>query len=97
MSSENKNLTPVWICYVDGKRLDTSHEGALKKIHVDDLLNSVGQCTLLFDISAEKLLELETFNLESQISVHLGYKDDVEEVFEGEITGFFRHIHGKRP
>ena len=50
MSNENKNLTPVWICYVDGKRLDTSHEGALKKIHVDDLLNSVGQCTLLFDI-----------------------------------------------
>lgn len=88
MPNENKNLTPVWICYVDGKRLDTRHEGALKKIHVDDLLNSVGQCTLLFDISAEKLLELGTFSLESRISIHLGYKDDVEEVFEGEITGF---------
>lgn len=88
MSDENKTLTPVWICYLDGKRLDTTHEGALKKISVKDTLNGIGQCTLLFDTSAEKLLELGTFSLESQISVHLGYKDDVEEVFNGEITGF---------
>lgn len=88
MAGENTTLTPVWICYVDGKRLDTKHEGALKKIYVDDLLNGIGKCTLLFDISAEKLLESGTFNLESQISIHLGYKDDVEEVFDGEITGF---------
>lgn len=88
MSDENKTLTPVWICYVDGKRLDTKHEGALKKITVNDKLNGVGKCVLLFDTSAEKLLELGSFSLESQISVHLGYKDDVEEVFSGEITGF---------
>ena len=24
---EEKHLTPVWIVYVDGKRLDTEHEG----------------------------------------------------------------------
>ena len=29
---ENKHLTPVWIVYVDGKRLDTDHEGALGQI-----------------------------------------------------------------
>ena len=34
MSNENKTLVPVWIVYVDGKRLDTKHEGALKKIVV---------------------------------------------------------------
>lgn len=88
MSDENKTLTPVWICYVDGKRLDTKHEGALKKIVVKDTLNGVGLCSLLFDTSAEKLLDLGTFSLESEISVHLGYKDDVEEVFNGEITEF---------
>lgn len=88
MADENKTLTPVWICYVDGKRLDTTHEGALKKIVVKDTLNGIGKCTLLFDTSAEKLLELGTFSLQSTISVHLGYKDDVEEVFDGEITGF---------
>ena len=88
MSDENKTLTPVWICYVDGKRLDTKHEGALKLIKVEDTLNGIGTCSLLFDTSAEKLLELGTFSLESEISVHLGYKDDVEEVFDGEITDF---------
>ena len=88
MSNENKTLVPVWIVYVDGKRLDTKHEGALKKIVVSDRLNGVGTFSLLFDISAEKLLELGTFSLESQISIHLGYKDDVEEVFDGEITAF---------
>lgn len=88
MSDENKTLTPVWICYVDGKRLDTKHEGALKHIQVDDTLNGIGVCTLLFDTSAEKLLELGSLSLESEVSVHLGYKDDVEEVFDGEITGF---------
>ena len=29
---ENKHLTPVWIVYVDGKRLDTDHEGALERM-----------------------------------------------------------------
>ena len=33
---ENKHLTPVWIVYVDGKRLDTDHEGALERIVIDD-------------------------------------------------------------
>lgn len=88
MSNENKTLTPVWICYVDGKRLDTKHEGALKSIVVKDTLNGVGHCSLMFDCSAEKLLELGDLSLDSQISVHLGYKDDVEEVFCGIITDF---------
>lgn len=88
MSDENKTLTPVWICYVDGKRLDTKHEGALKKIVVKDTLNGIGQCSLLFDTSAEKLLDLGDLALESEVSVHLGYKDDVEEVFNGVITSF---------
>jgi len=36
----NKHLTPVWIVYVEGKRLDTDHEGALERITVDDCLNT---------------------------------------------------------
>ena len=56
MSDENKTLTPVWICYVDGKHLDTKHEGALKLLKVEDTLNVIGTCSLLFDTSAEKLL-----------------------------------------
>lgn len=88
MADNKKTLTPVWIVYVDGKRLETKHEGALKKIVVNDRLNRIGTFSILFDVSAEKLLELGTFSLESQVSIHLGYKDDIEEVFVGEITAF---------
>ena len=48
---ENKHLTPVWIVYVDGKRLDTDHEGALERIVIDDKLNGVGTGVLEFDSS----------------------------------------------
>jgi len=88
MAKENKTLVPVWIAYVDGKRLDTDHEGALKKITIQDTLNGIGTFSMLFDVSAEKLLSLGSLSLESTVSIHLGYKDDVEEVFLGEITEF---------
>ena len=86
--SDNKHLTPVWIVYVDGKRLDTEHEGALLSITVTDKINGISSCSLLFDTSAVKLRDKGTFVLESEISVHLGYKDDCAEVFKGEITAF---------
>ena len=84
----NKHLTPVWIVYVDGKRLDTDHEGALQKIIVDDKLNDVGVATLEFDTSYTKVRQTGTFSLESEVSIHLGYKDDCEQVFVGEVTEF---------
>ena len=51
---ENKHLTPVWIVYVDGKRLDTDHEGALERIVIDDKLNGVGTGVLEFDSSIRR-------------------------------------------
>ena len=60
---EEKHLTPVWIVYVDGKRLDTEHEGALQKIHMDDVLDGVGACTLEFDTSAVRIAELFLLNV----------------------------------
>jgi phage protein D len=88
MSDENKTLTPVWIAYVDGKRLSTDYEGALKKIYINDRLDFIGTASLLFDISAVDFDNDDTFVLGSEVSIHLGYKDDVEEVFVGEVTEF---------
>jgi len=85
--SENKHLTPVFIVYADGKRLDIEHEGALKSITVTDCLNGIGRFSLLFDNAGVKVWEKGDLTLESEVSVHLGYKDDVEEVFSGEVTG----------
>jgi phage protein D len=86
--SENKHLTPVFIVYVDGRRLDTEHEGALKTITIADCLNGMSQFSLVFETGGTKIKEKELLALESEVSIHLGYKDDVEEVFYGEITSF---------
>ena len=86
--AENKHLTPVWIVYVDDKRLDTEHEGALLNINVTDMVNGISTCLLTFDTSAVDLRTKGTFALESKIAIHLGYKDDCAEVFNGEITAF---------
>lgn len=88
MSNKNKTLTPVWIAYVDGKRLSTDYEGALRKIHINDRLDFIGSASLLFDISAVDFDNDDIFALGSEVSIHLGYKDDVEEVFVGKVTEF---------
>jgi phage protein D len=86
--NENKHLTPVWIIYVDGKRLDVEHEGALRSITVKDVLNGISEFYIVFDTAEVKVREKGLFSFESEISIHLGYKDDVEEAFRGEVLGF---------
>ena len=86
--SENKHLTPVWIVYVDGRRLDTEHEGALRSITVTDRLNGVSVFSIVFFTNEVKVREKGLISLDSEISIHLGYKDDVEEVFSGEVLAF---------
>ena len=88
MSSENKTLTPVWIAYVDGVRLGTGYEGALKRIYIHDRLDFAGTASLLFGSSPLDFCNDGTFTIGSEVSIHLGYKDDVQEVFAGEVTGF---------
>lgn len=88
MSSENKTLTPIWIVYADGARLPWKYEGALKKIRVSDRLGSIGTTSLVFGMSVPDFDNDDVFSEGSEVSVYLGYKDDVEEVFSGEVTGF---------
>ncbi|MFC2280203.1 MAG: phage late control D family protein [Treponema socranskii subsp. buccale] len=86
MSEENKKLTPIWIAHVDGKRLDTEHEGALIRIVVSDCLNGIGSCTFTFDDSAVELLDKKVLQAGSNVTLQLGYKDDCGDVFKGQIS-----------
>lgn len=88
MPGENRTLTPVWIAYVDGRRLGTGYEGALKRIYIHDRLDFAGTASLLFGISPADFFNDGTFAIGSEVSIHLGYKDDVHEVFAGDVTGF---------
>ena len=88
MPGENRTLTPVWIAYVDGVRLNTGYEGALRRIHMHDRLDFAGTVSLLFGIPPLDFCNDGTFAMGSEVSIHLGYKDNVHEVFAGEVTGF---------
>jgi phage protein D len=83
--ADNKHLTPVQIIYADGARLDVEHEGALREIVVKDVLNGISSFSILYDTSEVKIADKDLISLEGELAIHLGYKDDVEEVFVGEV------------
>ena len=69
-------------------RLGTGYEGALRRIYIHDRLDFAGTASLLFGSSPLDFCNDGTFTIGSEVSIHLGYKDDVHEVFAGEVTGF---------
>ncbi len=85
--SENTHLVPICIIYADGVRLNTTCEGALRSVVVIDTLNAISECNIIFDYHAPDNELINNFNAGAELSVHLGYKDDTQEVFNGEITG----------
>ena len=87
MADINGHLVPVFIIYADGARLDTEHEGAVRRIRVSDRLDGIGRCVIEFGHPAAALLEKGAIVPESAVDVHLGYKDDCGKVFGGEVTG----------
>jgi phage protein D len=50
-------------------------------------MNRAGSCTITFDYNDLGNENTKNFSFDSELSVHLGYKDDMKEVFNGEITG----------
>jgi phage protein D len=84
--SDNKHLAPVCIIYVDGVRLSTACEGAFRSVKVFDVLNKISECSLSFDWQELGGGYSKHFPFTANLSVHLGYKDNMNEVFNGEIT-----------
>ena len=87
MADDKKHLVPMFIIYADGARLDTEHEGAVRRIRVSDRLDGIGRCVIEFGHPAAALLEKGAIVPESAVDVHLGYKDECGKVFGGEVTG----------
>lgn len=85
--SDLKTLTPGFIVYINGTRLGVEHEASVKRIVVKDRLDGpAGFAVYLSDMDRE-WLDSEDFSEGNSISIHLGYKDDIEEIMEGEVTG----------
>jgi len=84
--TENKHLVPACIIYMDGVRINQKLEGAIRSVRVVDILNKVGECTVTFDYTDLSNEDTTAFPYDVRLSVLMGYKDDMNEVFDGEIT-----------
>ena len=97
MLGENTTLTPTWILYADGVRLPPLHEGELLSITVHNRLSDFSRASLLFE--NQGLVKDGTLKLDSELSLLMGYKDDLVEVFAGKVIGLPIHCSswgGKR-
>ncbi|MDC7224756.1 MAG: contractile injection system protein, VgrG/Pvc8 family [Spirochaetales bacterium] len=87
MSDVNVTLTPSFIVYINGTRLGVAHEASVRQIVVKDQLDSPSTCRLILSDMDRAWVDSADFELAQNVSVFLGFKDAVEEVFNGEITG----------
>lgn len=87
MNETLKNLTPSFIIYVDGNRFSVNHESAVKLIQVIDRIDSPSSCRIRLADSDLSFADDELFSEGYNLSVHLGFKDDVNEVFNGDTVG----------
>ncbi len=87
MADENVTLTPTFIVYINGTRLGVEHEASVRQIQVKDQFNTPSTCRIILSDIEKKWIDSPDFELAQSVSVLLGFKDAVEEVFNGEITG----------
>lgn len=86
-SSDLKTLVPTFIVYVNGTRIAIQQEASVKTVQVIDRLDSPCQLSLILSDPKQQWSDSNEFSEGNKISVKLGYKDHVHEVFNGEITG----------
>ena len=87
MADENVTLTPTFIVYINGTRLGVDHEASVRQIVVEDAYDAPATCRIILSDMERKWVDSEDFELAQSVSVMLGFKDAVEEVFNGEIIG----------
>jgi hypothetical protein len=85
MADDNVTLTPTFIVYINGTRLGVDHEASVRQILVKDQFDAPSTCRLILSDTDRKWVDSSDFELAQSVSVLLGYKDAVEEVFNGEI------------
>jgi phage protein D len=87
MSDENVTLTPTFIVYINGTRLGVDHEASVRQILIKDQFDAPSTCKIILSDLEQKWVDSADFDLAQSVSVQLGFKDAVTEVFNGEIIG----------
>ena len=80
-------LTPVFIIYLNDKRFSIDMESDVKEIKVERRIDRSSTFAITMADMGRKWTDHPEFTEGSKIKIMLGYKDAVEEVMHGEVTG----------
>jgi phage protein D len=85
--TELKNLVPGFVVYLNGSRFTAEQEMSVKQIVVEDRVDSISTFTLTLSDASRQWTDSDDLAEGSKVKILVGYKDDVEEVGLGEVTG----------
>jgi phage protein D len=80
-------LTPVFIVYLNETRISVEMESDVKEIRVEKRIDQSSSFTLTMSDMGRKWTDHPDFIEGTKIKIMLGYKDAVEEVISGTVTG----------
>ena len=79
-------LIPDCRVSLDGKKLNVEMDARLTKVEVDLDVDLFGQCILVFNDPAQKLINGTDFKSGTPVKVEIGFASTVQKVFEGEVV-----------
>ena len=80
-------LTPVFIIYLNDQRISVDMESDVKEIRVEKHIDQASTFTITLSDMGRKWTDHPDFAEGGKIKIMLGYKDAVEEVISGRVTG----------
>jgi phage protein D len=84
---QGDSLVPSFIVYLNNSRLPPEREAEIKEIVVIDKINAPSSFVIRVSDPDNEWKEKDNYYIGSKMKISLGYKDAVEELFNGEITG----------
>ncbi|MCL1834090.1 MAG: hypothetical protein FWG49_06260, partial [Leptospirales bacterium] len=87
MDSTTTRLTPVFIIYLNGKRLSSDMESDVKEIIVEKRMDYSSTFAITMSDMGRKWTDHPELAEGAKVKIMLGYKDAVDEVMYGVVTG----------
>jgi len=87
LGDDLKNLVPTCIIYMNGTRISGNQEASVKQVIINERVDTPSTCAVVLSDTSREWTDCEDFAEGSEIKISLGYKDNIEEVFAGDVVG----------
>ena len=85
-NSNIKNLVPNFIVYLNGSRFTADQEASVKQITVNNTVDSISSFSISMSDTSRQWTDSSDLEEGTQVKIMVGYKDDVGQIINGEIT-----------